>query len=145
MSCHTNDPSRRSFLLAGGAATAAMTFTACTAEPDQDVFAGGTMTPALPADELAVGHSVQLAVGANQVLLYREDEQTVHAFSAVCTHQGCIVGTPQDVGAPFQCPCHASNFDTVTGDAVAGPAQLPLTRHPAAIEAGWISVEVEQA
>lgn len=46
------------------------------------------------------------------------------AFSAVCTHQGCIVGSVAD-GAII-CPCHESHFDITSGDPVAGPATQPL-------------------
>ena len=102
------------------------------------------MTPALKMDELPVGESVQLAVGANQVLIYRENAESVHAYSAVCTHQGCIVGVGNNQpSSPFVCPCHASNYDKVSGAAIAGPAPAPLTRHNASIEDGLILVEVE--
>jgi Rieske Fe-S protein len=91
-----------------------------------------------------VGESVQLAVGSTQLLLYREDEETVHAYSAICTHQGCIVGVGENAPAkPFVCPCHASAFDRTTGEPVAGPAPSPLLRHPTSIKDGWVHVEVE--
>ena len=104
------------------------------------------MTPALALAELAVGESVQMAVGANQLLIYREHENTVHAYSALCTHEGCIVGVGENEAAtPFVCPCHASNYDKVSGEPVAGPAPSALTRHEAIIVDGWIQVEVEPA
>lgn len=137
-------PSRRTFLAAGGMATAAVTLAACASEPEQELFSGGVATPALALDELAVGTSVQMAVGANQVLIYRENTEVVHAYSAVCTHQGCIVGVgDNESSSPFVCPCHASNYDKVSGAPIAGPAPSPLTRHHASIEDGWITVEVE--
>lgn len=146
MSCCNKNPSRRSFLAAGGMATAAVTLGACASSPDQDTFSGGTFTQAITLEELPPGASLQLAVGASQVLIHRETDDTLHAFSAVCTHQGCIVGVNEaDASAPFICPCHASNFDKLTGDAVAGPAQRPLTRHDTLVENGWVLVEVEQA
>ena len=102
------------------------------------------MTPAVKLDDLQVGESVQLAVGATQVLIYRENAETVHAYSAVCTHQGCIVGVGNnEPSSPFVCPCHASNYDKVSGAAIAGPAPAPLKRHSASIEDGMILVEVE--
>ena len=102
------------------------------------------MTQAMALDDLPVGESVQMAVGANQMLIYRENAETVHAYSAVCTHQGCIVGVGEnESSSPFVCPCHASNYDKVSGASIAGPAPSPLTRHNASIEDGWILVEVE--
>jgi Rieske Fe-S protein len=48
----------------------------------------------------------------------------VHAFSAVCTHQGCLVNKVSD-GKIF-CPCHGSVFDARTGNVLGGPAPSPL-------------------
>lgn len=144
MSCCQNKPSRRSFLAIGGATTAALTLAACAAEPEAEEFSGGELTRAIPLEDLLVGASVQMAVGANQVLIFRETDQVIHAYSAVCTHQGCIVGAGEDApDEPFVCPCHASHYDKQTGDPIAGPAPAPLTRHMTQIEDDWIYVEVE--
>ncbi len=48
----------------------------------------------------------------------------VHAFSAVCTHQGCVVD--KVAGGTIDCPCHGSRFDAATGRVVGGPAPRPL-------------------
>jgi Rieske Fe-S protein len=48
----------------------------------------------------------------------------VHAFSAICTHQGCTVN--KIAGGTIDCPCHGSKFDAATGQVVAGPAPSPL-------------------
>ncbi|MCC3776389.1 Rieske (2Fe-2S) protein, partial [Streptomyces sp. UNOB3_S3] len=46
------------------------------------------------------------------------------AFSAVCTHQGCVV---KDVaGGTINCPCHGSRFSVTDGAVKGGPAQKPL-------------------
>ena len=52
------------------------------------------------------------------------DGETVHAFSATCTHQGCIVSDVTD--GEIHCPCHGSAFDATTGAVVTGPATRPL-------------------
>lgn len=146
MSCCNSFPSRRTFFAASGAATAAVALAACTSPQEQDTYSSGELTRALALKDLAPGEAVQMAVGADQMLIYRERDDVVHAYSAVCTHQGCIVGVHKDDSAsPFICPCHASNFDKLTGDAIAGPAQRPLTRHETAIESGWILVNVTPA
>ena len=46
------------------------------------------------------------------------------AFSAVCTHMGCIVS--QVSNGTIDCPCHGSQYSITTGDVVAGPAPKPL-------------------
>ena len=46
------------------------------------------------------------------------------AFTAVCTHQGCIVGSV--TGGTINCPCHGSKFSIANGSVVNGPASSPL-------------------
>jgi Rieske Fe-S protein len=58
------------------------------------------------------------------VVLTKDASGKVCAFSAICTHQGCVV---TDVGdGTINCPCHGSKFDATTGERVAGPAKAPL-------------------
>jgi Rieske Fe-S protein len=61
---------------------------------------------------------------ADEKVVLTRDGSTVHGFSAVCTHQGCLV---RDVrGGEIHCPCHGSAFDAATGAVVQGPADKPL-------------------
>ncbi|MBO1754100.1 Rieske (2Fe-2S) protein [Allobranchiibius sp. CTAmp26] len=46
------------------------------------------------------------------------------AFSAVCTHAGCTVGSIES-GA-IVCPCHQSHFSIKDGSVESGPAPAPL-------------------
>jgi len=46
------------------------------------------------------------------------------AFSAVCTHMGCIVSQISD--GMIDCPCHGSQFSIKDGSVVGGPAPSPL-------------------
>ncbi len=45
------------------------------------------------------------------------------AFSAVCTHQGCLVETVTDT---INCPCHGSKYSITDGSVVNPPAPKPL-------------------
>jgi Rieske Fe-S protein len=58
------------------------------------------------------------------VVLTRAQGDEVHAFSAVCTHQGCTVN--KVAGGTIDCPCHGSKFDAATGAVVSGPATSKL-------------------
>ena len=64
----------------------------------------------------------------------------VKAFSAVCTHLGCIVQYQSDRKL-FHCNCHGSEFD-LTGKNVAGPAPVPL--HPYRVEIRNTDIFVSQ-
>ena len=58
------------------------------------------------------------------VIILRSVEGQVKAFSAVCTHLGCIVEfVPKD--NRFNCNCHGSTFDS-DGKNIGGPAPKPL-------------------
>ncbi|MDX3236807.1 Rieske (2Fe-2S) protein [Streptomyces sp. ME03-5709C] len=46
------------------------------------------------------------------------------AFSAVCTHQGCLVNSVSD--GTINCPCHGSKFRITDASVAAGPAEKPL-------------------
>lgn len=65
-----------------------------------------------------------------KTVVTRGDDGTARAFSAVCTHQGCLVDSVAD--GTINCPCHGSKFDAATGEPVAGPA--PTGLDPVAVE-----------
>jgi Rieske Fe-S protein len=69
-----------------------------------------------------------------KIVLTRGPTGTVHAFSAVCTHQGCTVTSVRN--GTIDCPCHGSRFDAQTGAVVAGPAPRPLPTIPVVVRGG---------
>ena len=61
-----------------------------------------------------------------QGVLVRLENGEFAAYSAVCTHQACLV-TYQPETQRLACPCHGSVFDPARGAAAeTGPARLPL-------------------
>ncbi len=48
------------------------------------------------------------------------------AYSARCTHLGCIVEYLKMDGREIYCPCHAGIFDPLTGNPISGPPKRPL-------------------
>jgi Rieske Fe-S protein len=58
------------------------------------------------------------------------------AFSAVCTHVGCLVN--QVANGTIDCPCHGSQFRITNGAVVTGPAMSPLPAKKIKIEAGKV-------
>jgi thiosulfate dehydrogenase [quinone] large subunit len=62
------------------------------------------------------------------------------AFSAVCTHAGCIVG--YDAGSEeFVCPCHGGRYSATSGRVLGGPPPSPLPQIPVHVVNNEIRVD----
>ena len=77
-------------------------------------------------DELEPGEAAVIGTGLGRTAAYRDDDGTVHAVSARCTHLGCVVGW-NAAERSWDCPCHGSRFD-VDGAVLQGPAVRDLER-----------------
>jgi len=77
-----------------------------------------------------------LIVDNPPVVLVRGADDTVHAFSAICTHQGCTVDRVK--GGHILCPCHGSSFDAATGAVTGGPAPRPLPAINVVVQNGTV-------
>lgn len=106
-----------------GASGSAEESTADTGSGGSTEADGGGEAIATVAD-VPVGGALAATTSAGEaVLLTQPTDGEIHAFSSVCTHQGCTV-EPGD--GELSCPCHASRFDLTTGDVLGGPATEPL-------------------
>jgi len=99
---------------------------------------GGESAPA-PAGGEVLGKAADVPVGGGTV--FREQKIVVtqptagefKGFSAVCTHQGCIVA---DVtGGTINCTCHGSSFEVADGAVAGGPASSPLPAEQVSVNA----------
>lgn len=61
----------------------------------------------------------------------------VKAYSAICTHLGCVVAWNDMVGV-IQCPCHDGRFNPASGAVVSGPPPAPLPPITVSVEADQI-------
>ena len=118
--------SRRSFFAAAGLAACGMaTGGAGMVLVDflkpRVLFEPPTAFSAGPPDAIAVGSVVTNVEHRAYVIRLAE---CFRAFSAVCTHLGCITRFQPDRNI-IACPCHGSQFN-LSGDVVAGPAPRPL-------------------
>jgi Rieske Fe-S protein len=134
------DLGRRGLLKAACAGCAAVGLSACgsgkaaTSPPQPRKTSADAASPAGTAiaklAEVPVGTSIAArAPSGKKLLLFRPTATTLVAYSATCTHQGCIV---EPDGVKLSCPCHGSSFDAMTGKVLSGPAPAPL--HPFAVK-----------
>jgi thiosulfate dehydrogenase [quinone] large subunit len=70
----------------------------------------------------------------------RPNAATVRAFSAVCTHAGCVVAFDAS-SMEFVCPCHGGRFSARSGAVVGGPPPTPLSQIPVHIANGEIRAD----
>jgi nitrite reductase/ring-hydroxylating ferredoxin subunit len=77
-------------------------------------------TSAIPAGEV-----MSFGAGSRQVAVANV-EGDLHAFDDVCTHQQCSLAEGELDGTVIECPCHGSQFDVTSGEAVNGPAVDPV-------------------
>jgi cytochrome b6-f complex iron-sulfur subunit len=105
---------------------------------------GGVLAPIIgylwPTRRQVAGQSGQVRVGSlaevqgsgglvtsagnKPIVLTYNQRAGVKAFSAICTHLGCVVRW-EDAGY-IQCPCHDARFNPQTGAVISGPAPSPL-------------------
>lgn len=74
--------------------------------------------------ELPPGEGGILTSGIKKIAVYRDNENLLHSFSAVCPHLGGIVQWNADEKT-FDCPMHGSRF-TCLGKTINGPAIADL-------------------
>lgn len=94
-----------------------------TAEAAPSAAAGSGATPLAALADVPVGGSITATIDGQDALISQPTAGTVVAFSAICTHQGCLVAPD---GGELHCPCHNSRFDAATGEVLDGPAVKPL-------------------
>ena len=138
--------SRRTLLACAGAACAAVLAGCSRYDSNHGGVAGSqpqqaTSSPAAPAGSAGSGSGAaagpaalastsDIPVGGGKILtdkkivITQPQSGAFHAFSAVCTHAGCTVGSV--TGGTINCPCHGSRFNITNGSVVNGPAASPL-------------------
>jgi Rieske Fe-S protein len=149
--------SGRRTILAGAGAVCAAALAGCARYNSNSGIAGPPPAPSSSAAGAAASSGTgaaassgpaaltttsQVPVGGGQILtaakivVTQPQAGTFKAFSAVCTHQGCIVDAVAN--GTIDCPCHGSKFAVATGAVVNGPAARPLP--PVSIEVQGTSI-----
>lgn len=162
---HTNDIDRRTALRGAAVVAAGVTLAACGSEsgttaagatPDPTSIASviGDVSPIPSATEATasnaaaaengLGNAAAVQVGggvifqAQKVVVTQPTAGKFKAFTAVCTHQGCLVGSVAN-GA-ITCPCHGSSFSIKDGSVISGPATAPLKEEKVTASGGTLKL-----
>jgi len=77
-----------------------------------------------------------VVIDAQKVVVPQPAEGEFKAFTAVCTHQGCVVASVED--NTISCPCHGSQFSAEDGSVVTGPATGALTPVDVEVKGGSV-------
>jgi len=152
-------PTRRRVLVTGGVVAAAAAVTAAcgsssggaagsTSAPAASAGSSSAATPPAASSPAAGGITVQTSavpvgggtVLADQKVVVTQPTAGVYkAFTAVCTHQGCMVASVAN--GSISCPCHGSTFSAADGSVQGGPAPAPLASIPVTVTGTTIAVQ----
>ncbi|MFI7702791.1 Rieske 2Fe-2S domain-containing protein [Nonomuraea sp. NPDC049480] len=148
------ETTRRTMMLGAGGAGLAAVLTACasygsptteaSAEPpaeeptdapaeeptDEPAEEASSAAPKKKSTAKALANTSDIPEGggkifeSQKIVVVQPTAGDFKAFSAVCTHAGCTVGSVQN--KTINCPCHGSKFSIEDGSPTAGPASDPL-------------------
>ncbi len=98
------------------------------ATPSRSAPARKKAEPKLTGTVLGAASDIPVGGGAiykaAKVVVTQPASGEYKAFSAVCTHVGCVVN--KVTNGTIDCPCHGSEFKITDGAVVTGPAPSPL-------------------
>jgi len=92
---------------------------------------GGKVLAGTVAD-IPLGSGKVVAMGSQPTIVVNT-AQGVLAYSAICTHLGCIVAF-DDLSSTIACPCHDGRFSPANGSVVSGPPPTALAPVTVSVE-----------
>ncbi len=137
----TEGLSRRRAL--AGAATAGIGLPLLAACGGGSSVADGAPTDAPVSPGANLGSPADVPVGGGtvypdqKVVVTQPSAGQFKGFSAICTHQGCLVA---NVSTTINCPCHGSHFSIEDGSVASGPATRPLSEVTVTVSGGELTI-----
>ncbi|MEI2775828.1 MAG: Rieske (2Fe-2S) protein [Tetrasphaera sp.] len=133
--------SRRTLLTAGGVGAAGLALSGCGSEDSGTSSPSGSSAAAAGGAATVAAADVPVGGGAiltdAKVVVTQPTEGEFKAFSAVCTHEGCVVS---GVTETIDCACHNSKFSVTDGSVVSGPATASLPAKTVTADGDSLSV-----
>jgi Rieske Fe-S protein len=124
---------RRTLLVGASAAGVAVTLTGCSGGGSDPGSSGGG---AIKTSDIPVGGGK--VYQDQKVVVTQPSAGQFKAFTAICTHQGCLVSKIEN--GTITCPCHGSQYSASDGSVKNGPAQLPLAAKTVTVSGDTITV-----
>jgi nitrite reductase/ring-hydroxylating ferredoxin subunit len=91
------------------------------------------------ADDVPVGEARAFDVGGT-VVAVAHTEGAWFAIDDTCTHRQCSLAEGDIYEGVVTCPCHGSEFDLSSGEAVNGPAEDPVRTYEVRVEGEEVQV-----
>lgn len=139
---------RRTVLAGGVAVCAGAALSACggakaaTQVGTADAIGGAKPAPTAAAGTVGPAAAVPVGGGVvypqQKVVVTQPTAGVYKAFSAVCTHQGCMVS--EVTSSQIRCNCHGSAFSIKDGSVVSGPAPAPLKEEKVTESGGTLTL-----
>ncbi|TMR12978.1 Rieske (2Fe-2S) protein [Nonomuraea turkmeniaca] len=145
--------SRRAVIAGVGAGGLALAITACGGSTDTATAGGATESSAPQASAAessaapaggALAKTADIPVGGGtifkdqKIVVTQPAEGEFKAFSAVCTHKGCLVSSVES--SAIVCACHNSKFNIADGAVTGGPAEKPLPEQQIKVDGDQITL-----
>lgn len=90
-----------------------------------------------PTESIPIGGGTVFT--QQRVVVTQPEPGQYHAYSARCTHEGCLVSSVTE--GTINCPCHGSRFSITDGAVITGPAVEPLHRRNIVVTSGSIMLQ----
>lgn len=100
--------------------------------------AGGGKVLVGTVQTIPPGKAKVVAVGSKPAIVVNTDGGP-RAFSAICSHLGCIVAW-DDSNGTIVCPCHDGRFSATSGAVLSGPPPAPLAQLTTSVEGDEIFI-----
>ena len=107
--------------------------------PQRKQAAYGGPTDVGATEDFPPGSGTIVSVDNKPVVLVNTKAGGLKAFSAICTHLGCIVYWHQQKNV-LHSPCHDGLFSPTTGAVVSGPPPRPLPAYELSIRDGRVLI-----
>lgn len=90
-------------------------------------------------EDFPVGSGKIVPVDNKPVMVVNTAVGGIKAFSAICTHLGCVVYWDKAKNV-MHSPCHDGLFNPVTGAVVSGPPPRPLPAYEVSVRDGKVLI-----